>query len=122
MLCRTSLQFGGSSKNCIDVDRYLSFLSTDRYFDNYCVRRKAESWLHSNSYAESDATELDVLVLILTVVDDPELGVDDSEKVDVLTSVPVSLPSRSSSWSACLVSMTIVTPPSSGTITSTQSA
>lgn len=81
------------------------------------TRGETESWLHPSSYAESDDTELDVLVLVLTIVDDPERDVEDSEEVDVLTSVSVSLPLRSISWSACLVSMTIVTSPSSGTIT-----
>lgn len=45
-----------------------------------------ESWLHPSSYAESDDAELDVCVLVLTVGDDPERDVDDSEEGDVLTS------------------------------------
>lgn len=53
-------------------------------------------------------TNVDVLVLVLTVVDDSVLTVDDLEvvvddsklEVDDRTSVSVSLPAREISWSA----------------------
>ena len=64
------------------------------------VERRYHGCILVRFYVESDDVEVDVLVLtvvddLVLVVDDPELVVDDVElEIDDLTSVPVSLPAR----------------------------